>query len=319
MPAEGIAQLQPDSKLLQRHEIHHLASIFVKNGVDKIRLTGGEPLLRKDLVPIVSDLASLPGLSQIGMTTNGIVLSKHLDALISAGLTHVNISLDTLRPDRFTTLTRRSGLSHVLQSIEAAMQAFSSTYSDSTEGRVKLNCVVIRGTNDDELLDFARLTLKWPVDVRFIEWMPFFDNGWSLKNGLVPYQEMLQTLQSQVSLKRVEDGPNDTTKWWKLDNTEGSTPPLGRIGFITSMSNHFCGTCNRLRLTADGQMKVCLFGSQEVSLRDILRHPDTKDGDLERWMHYALQGKHYALGGHETAQGIATAVSHNRPMILIGG
>jgi cyclic pyranopterin phosphate synthase len=305
MPPEGVP-LQPESNLLQRHEIYQLTSIFAQNGVNKIRLTGGEPLLRKDLLGIVSDLQSIPGIEQIGMTTNGMTLSRQLPDLIDAGLTHVNISLDTLQEEKFHTLTRRHGLTKVVRSIEAAALAFP-------EGRVKINCVVVRNMNEDEMVEFCRLTTHLPVDVRFIEWMPFLDNGWSLEDGLVPYTEMLHRVQSEVTLERVVDGPNDTTKWWKLK--DGG---LGRIGFITSMSNHFCGTCNRLRLTADGKIKVCLFGSAELSLLDAIRDESIDQHDIERLIHYAVQGKHFALGGHGTAQGIATA-NDNRPMILIGG
>jgi cyclic pyranopterin phosphate synthase len=240
------------------------------------------------------------------MTTNGLTFKRHMDQLIEAGLTHVNISLDTLKPEKFLHLTRRPGLEKVMKAIEAAAVAFPAN-------RVKINCVVMRNTNEQELVDFCKLTRELPVDVRFIEWMPFFDNGWSEDNGLVPYQEMLDIVNSSdLTLHRDEDGPNDTTKWWRVDGG------LGRVGFITSMSNHFCGTCNRLRLTTDGQIKVCLFGSTELSLRDAIRDETLTNGDVEKLIHYAVQRKHFALGGHGTAQGIADA-NDNRPMTLIGG
>eukprot|EP00548_Thalassiothrix_antarctica_P013811 CAMPEP_0194169624 /NCGR_PEP_ID=MMETSP0154-20130528/4287_1 /TAXON_ID=1049557 /ORGANISM="Thalassiothrix antarctica, Strain L6-D1" /LENGTH=429 /DNA_ID=CAMNT_0038881103 /DNA_START=91 /DNA_END=1380 /DNA_ORIENTATION=- len=304
MPPEGVP-LQHTSKLLQRDEIMELASIFGQYGVDKIRLTGGEPLLRKDLVDIVRDLKSIPSIRQIGMTTNGITLKRHLDALADAGLTHINISLDTTSEDKFLHLTRRPGLKKVLEAIELA--------SSNEALKVKINCVVMRNTNEDEIVSFCELTRQLPVDVRFIEWMPFFDNGWSKDNGLVPYQEMLDIAAKELQLQRIQDGPNDTTKWWQLDESA-----KGRIGFITSMSNHFCGTCNRLRLTADGQIKVCLFGTTELSLRDALRDPNVSQMDLIRLIQYAVQRKHHSLGGHPTPQNIADA-NNNRPMTLIGG
>ena len=319
MPPEGVP-LSPEANLLQRDEIFKLASLFGKHGVDKIRLTGGEPLLRKDLKGIVADLGSIESIQQIGMTTNGVTLSRHLDDLLHAGLTHVNISLDTLQESKFTKLTRRPGFHKVLQSIHDAAAAFPQQQQHGGGGgRVKINCVVVRNTNQDELVDFCNLTRHLPVDVRFIEWMPFFDNGWSLKDGLVPYQEMMDIIQTsqkeneKFTLQRVDDGPNDTTKWWRI--AEGG---LGRIGFITSMSNHFCGTCNRLRITADGQIKVCLFGSAELSLRDALRDDRISQENVEQLVHHAIQGKHFSLGGHGTPQGIADA-NDNRPMILIGG
>jgi len=303
MPPEGVP-LQPFDSLLSRNEILTLATLFHKHGVDKIRLTGGEPLLRKDLVDIVSDLSSLSNISQIGMTTNGVTLKRHLPLLVNAGLTHVNISLDSLREDVFQDLTRRKGLQQVLASIEEACKLLPP-------GRVKLNVVVMKGVNDEELQDFCELTRHYPLDVRFIEWMPFSDNGWN-QGRFVSYESMLESL-SPLKLDRAEDGPNDTTKWWKLPNNSKS----GRIGFITSMSQHFCGTCNRLRLTADGKLKACLFGSSELSLRDALREGCNEES-LEKLIHYAVQRKTFALGGHGSAQGIAEA-NDNRPMTLIGG
>lgn len=241
MPEEGVP-LQPGKNLLTRAEIFELVQLFHRHGVDKIRLTGGEPLLRKDLREIIKDISSLSGIRQIGMTTNAITLSRKLPALVEAGLTHVNISLDTLKPERFQQLTRRPGLNKVWQSLEQACQILP-------KGRVKLNCVVMRGINDDELVDFCLLTKDLPLDVRFIEWMPFLDSGWS-QNRLLNYAEMLENIQSSTPLERLSDGPNDTTKWYSVPDAQG------RIGFITSMSQHFCATCNRLRLTADGQIKV---------------------------------------------------------------
>lgn len=301
MPPEGVP-LQPAEHLLKTSELLKLTKIFCKGGVDKIRLTGGEPLLRSDLADIIAALKDFSSVKQIGMTTNGVTLSKHISNLHKVGLTHVNISLDTLDPIKFQKLTRRNAFQKVWKSIETACNVLP-------EGRVKINVVVMRGCNDEEIQDFCFLTKQLPVDVRFIEYMPFFDNGW--KTGLfVSYKEMLE---STLSLKRIEDGPNDTTKWWKLPNSS-----RGRIGFITSMSQHFCGTCNRLRLTADGKIKACLFGSSEISLRDALRDASLNQEDLTKLIHYAVQRKTFALGGHGSAQGIAEA-NDNRPMTLIGG
>lgn len=305
MPPEGVP-LQPDAQLLQRDEILRLATIFTSHGVDKIRLTGGEPLLRKDLVDIVGGLGQL--CSHVGMTTNGVTLSRQLDSLVAAGLTHINISLDTLKEDKFLDMTRRPGLHKVYHAIEHAAATLP-------HGRVKINCVVMKDVNEDELMDFCLLTKALPVDVRFIEWMPFNNNGWNA-NRFVSYQSMMERL-APLNLQRASDGPNDTTKWWTLGTEETTGGSLGRIGFITSMSQHFCGTCNRLRLTADGQIKVCLFGSTELSLRDAMRAGVSQE-ELEKLIYYAVQKKHAVLGGHGTAQGIADA-NDNRPMTLIGG
>ncbi len=306
MPEDGVP-VQPQSHLLNNDEIIKLATWFVSQGVDKVRLTGGEPLLRKDLVDLVGRLNHL-GLKQIGMTTNGVTLSKHLPDLVDAGLTHVNISLDSLEPEKFARLTRRPPSYHT-----KVMQAIDDCTS-MLPNQTKINCVVLPD-NVNELQDFAELTRHMPVDVRFIEYMPFNDNLWQA-DGFVSYQQMQERI---VGLQRIEDGPNDTTKWWKLSsNTSRSTTPLGRIGFITSMSEHFCGTCNRLRLTADGKLKVCLFGKTEVSLRDLLRG-GASESTLQKLIHHSVQKKHFKLGGHKDMEDLRAHSTENRPMTLIGG
>jgi len=363
MPPEGVP-LQDDGALLNAEEIATFAGMFAEGGVNKVRLTGGEPLLRPDLPDIVSSIRSIPGIESVGITTNGLTLSRRLPSLIDAGLTHVNISLDTLREDRFEHITRRKGLRKVLRAIDDAAEAFRSVYADEEEriGRVKINNVVMKGFNDDELRDFASLTLDRDVDVRFIEWMPFLDNGWN-RDRFLGYADMMARITGRqegigngdgdvdrvetmtdeecnaslnmvgpLTLRRLQDGPNDTTKWWSVDASpekrecdgedEKDSPTFvergrGRLGFITSMSSHFCGTCNRLRLTADGKLKTCLFGSREVSLRDALRAGATEE-ELRMVISAAVGRKTFALGGHGSAEGIAKA-GDNRPMTLIGG
>ena len=309
MPEDGVP-VQPQSHLLSNDEIMKLATQFVNQGVDKIRLTGGEPLLRKDIVDLVGRLNEL-GLKQIGMTTNGVTLSKLLPDLVEAGLTHVNVSLDSLDPDKFARLTRRPPSYHarVMQAIKDCAMYLPH--------RTKLNCVVLPD-NVEELGEFSKITLDMPVDVRFIEYMPFNDNLWQ-SDGFVSYQQM----QNQIpGLTRLEDGANDTTKWWTLagrygDDDNGALP-MGRIGFITSMSEHFCGTCNRLRLTADGKLKVCLFGKTEISLRDLLRKGASEPA-LLKLIHLAVQKKHFKLGGHKDMEDLKAHSTENRPMTLIGG
>ena len=305
MPEDGVP-VQPKSHLLSNDEIMQLATLFVHHGVDKVRLTGGEPLLRKDLVDLVGRLNQL-GLKQIGMTTNGVTLSKNLPDLVDAGLTHVNISLDSLDPDKFARLTRRPPSYHakVMEAIEDC--------ANRLPYRTKINCVVLPD-NANELQEFAELTRRWPVDVRFIEYMPFNDNLWQT-DGFVSYQQMRDQIDG---LQRIEDGPNDTTKWWTLPAAT-NPPPLGRIGFITSMSEHFCSTCNRLRLTADGKLKVCLFGKTEVSLRDLLRSGRASEGTIQKLIHHSVQKKHFKLGGHKDMEDLKAHSTENRPMTLIGG
>lgn len=347
MPPEGIP-LSPSSNILTDDEIVRLVRLFVKNGVNKVRLTGGEPLLRPNLPSLVRSISNtlrtslstknndnMNQIGFVGITTNGISLSRHIDNLVDAGLTGVNISLDTLRADRFMEITRRNGLDKVLRAIEDCTRAFRQKYGhvrvglDGTGGsRIKINCVVMKDFNDDELSDFVLMANErfgGDVDVRFIEWMPFNDNGWC-SDRFVSYEEMMKniSLAGMQPLERIGDGPNDTTKWWTVpDNIDKSR--AARIGFITSMSEHFCSSCNRLRITADGKIKVCLFGSneKEVSLRDIMRKHQYGDSKLQEMelgkvIHAAVQKKTFALGGHGSAENIAKAAD-NRPMTLIGG
>ena len=308
MPEDGVP-LQPTENLLSNEEILKLGGWFNQQGVNKIRLTGGEPLLRKDVVDLVAGLNKLENpLEQIGMTTNGVTLSKHLPDLIDAGLTHVNVSLDSLNPDKFAKLTRRppAYFDRVMQSIEDCAKYLPN--------QTKINCVVMP-ENADELQDFAELSRQMPVDIRFIEYMPFNDNRWGTDDFL-SYRQMQDQI---VGLEREEDGPNDTTKWWRLQANETTkTKSLGRVGFITSMSEHFCGTCNRLRLTADGQLKVCLFGKTEVSLRDLMRQGGS-DEMLQKVIHYSVQRKNFKLGGHKDMEDLQAHSDENRPMTLIGG
>mmetsp|Transcript_11164 Transcript_11164/g.27444 ORF Transcript_11164/g.27444 Transcript_11164/m.27444 type:complete len:554 (+) Transcript_11164:160-1821(+) len=343
MPPEGVP-LSPSSNLLTNEEIMRLVRLFAKNGVDKVRLTGGEPLLRPNLVPLVRSISDTLSMSNnsgdedresglVGITTNGISLSRHIDDLVNAGLTSVNISLDTLHSDRFMEITRRNGLDKVMRAIGDCIRAFREKYgvvrvgpNDTGGSRVKINVVIMKGFNDDELSDFVRMAddrFGGDVDIRFIEWMPFNDNGWNASR-FVSYQDMMDKMSYENPLERINDGPNDTTKWWRVQ-TQGKADKKTRIGFITSMSEHFCSTCNRLRITADGKIKVCLFGSneKEVSLRNIMRnhqHEDRKlqEEELGKVIHAAVQKKTFALGGHGTAENIAKAAD-NRPMTLIGG
>ncbi|XP_023575928.1 molybdenum cofactor biosynthesis protein 1 isoform X2 [Octodon degus] len=256
MPEEGVP-LTPKADLLTTEEILTLARLFVKEGVDKIRLTGGEPLIRRDVVDIVAQLHQLEGLKTIGITTNGINLARLLPPLQKAGLSALNISLDTLVPAKFEFIVRRKGFHKVMEGIHKAIELGYSP--------VKVNCVVMRGLNEDELLSFVALTEGLPLDVRFIEYMPFDGNKWNFKK-MVSYKEMLDTIRQQwPELEKLPEEKSSTAKTFRIPGFQG------QISFITSMSEHFCGTCNRLRVTADGNLKVCLFGNSEVSLRDHLR------------------------------------------------
>ncbi|XP_026163671.1 molybdenum cofactor biosynthesis protein 1 isoform X2 [Mastacembelus armatus] len=256
MPEEGV-KLTPRNQLLTTSEIMTLARLFVQEGVDKIRLTGGEPLIRPDVLDIIAGLRTLEGLKTIAVTTNGINLARLLPKLKNAGLDMINISLDSLVPAKFEFIVRRKGFHKVIEGIDKAIEMGYSP--------VKVNCVVMRGLNEDELLDFVALTEKKPLEVRFIEYMPFDGNKWNFKK-MVSYQEMLDHIRQQwPNFEMLQTDHTGTAKTCKVPGFKG------QVGFITSMSEHFCGSCNRLRITADGSLKVCLFGNSEVSLRDVLR------------------------------------------------
>ncbi|XP_013973893.1 molybdenum cofactor biosynthesis protein 1 isoform X1 [Canis lupus familiaris] len=296
MPEEGVP-LTPKADLLTTEEILTLARLFVKEGVDKIRLTGGEPLIRPDVVDIVAQLHQLEGLRTIGITTNGINLARLLPQLQKAGLSAINISLDTLVPAKFEFIVRRKGFHKVMEGIHKAIELGYSP--------VKVNCVVMRGLNEDELLNFVALTKGLPLDVRFIEYMPFDGNKWNFKK-MVSYKEMLDTLQQQwPELEKLPEEESSTAKAFKIPGFRG------QVSFITSMSEHFCGTCNRLRITADGNLKVCLFGSSEVSLRDHLRAGASEE-ELLRIIGAAVGRKKQQHAGM-----FSIAQMKNRPMILI--
>ncbi|KAI8788108.1 molybdenum cofactor biosynthesis protein 1 [Biomphalaria glabrata] len=298
MPEEGI-QLSPKEHILTTGEILKLAKIFVSQGITKIRLTGGEPLIRPDIQQIIEGLNECRsiGLQHIGITTNAITLARKLPDLKAAGLDQINLSLDTLVSAKFEFITRRRGFEKVMKSIEKALELGYNP--------LKINCVVMRGLNDDEICDFVAFTENRAVDVRFIEYMPFGGNKWNT-NKFFAYQEMLDRINARwPTLSRLSDKPNDTSKAYKVPGF------VGQIGFITSMSNHFCNSCNRLRLTADGNLKVCLHGQSEVSLRDAIRS-GTPDAELLEIIGAAVKRKKRQHAGMTNLSKM-----DNRPMILI--
>lgn len=301
MPSEGI-ELSPQPNILTDDEVIRLASLFVRSGVTKIRLTGGEPTIRKGIADIIGRLNELRkfGLQSIAMTSNGLSLHRRLPLFVENGLTHLNLSLDTLDPFKFEIMTRRRGHDAVLRSLEVAL---ASPHLQS----VKLNVVVVKGLNDHEALDFIEMTKETPLSVRFIEFMPFTGNKWD-KEKMVPSTDLLaQIARRHPNLIKAPDELNFTARSWKLPGYMGS------FGFISSMSDHFCGSCNRLRITADGQIKVCLFDAKEVSLRDEMRSGAT-DEQLLATIGQAVYGKQEK---HIEMEDIDVVT--NRPMILIGG
>ncbi|KAL2137193.1 hypothetical protein VTI74DRAFT_7740 [Chaetomium olivicolor] len=262
MPEEGVP-LSPPKELLTTPEIVMLSSLFVSQGVTKIRLTGGEPTVRRDIVPLMQQIGALRahGLRELCLTTNGLSLHRKLEPMVEAGLTGVNLSLDTLDPWQFQLMTRRAGFSAVQKTMDRIFELNRA----GAGIKFKINCVVMRGLNDREILPFVELTREKDVEVRFIEYMPFDGNKWS-EGKMFSYQEMLDLIRSRYpDLQRAKGQKNDTSKTFQVPGF------VGKLGFITSMTHNFCGTCNRLRITSDGNLKVCLFGNAEVSLRDIIR------------------------------------------------
>ncbi|XP_065360658.1 molybdenum cofactor biosynthesis protein 1 isoform X2 [Calliphora vicina] len=297
MPADGVP-LQPKSNLLSTEEIYYLARLFVEQGVRKIRLTGGEPTVRRDIIDIIAKLKEIPNLENVGITTNALVLTRLLVPMQRAGLDAINISLDTLKPKRFEEITRRRGWERVIAGIDLAIQLGY---------KPKINCVLMRNFNEDEICDFVEFTRDRNVDIRFIEYMPFMGNKWQT-DKLLTYKDALKIIREKwPEFEALENGPNDTSKAYKVPGYQG------QIGFITSMTEHFCGSCNRLRLTADGNLKVCLFGNKEISLRDAIRSGCSED-DVIALISAAVQRKKKQHAGM-----LNLSQMENRPMILIGG
>lgn len=288
-----------------------LARLFVTRlGITKVRLTGGEPLLHPDVVPITRAIASLPPAPKLAITTNAVTLSRSLPQLASAGLSSLNVSLDTLDAARFEVLARRPRAAHA-----RVLSAIHTLLDHTPTLSLKINVVVMAGVNDDELVDFCRLSEQYSnLKVRFIEYMPFNGNQWSTSK-FISYDAMLQLISRHYAdslrpVRAADVDKNDTTKYFQIDGYKG------QIGFITSMTNHFCAGCNRLRITADGNLKVCLFDNSEISLRDLMRSGATDD-DLEYVIRKALNNKHFSLGGNKDMHEISK--SKNRSMVRIGG
>lgn len=289
-------------ELMTRAEIRTLATLFVEHyGVNKIRLTGGEPLMRPDIAEITADLAKLP--VKLGLTTNATRLHLHLDQLVAAGLRGLNISLDTFDAERFRTLSRRDGHDRILANVALALDRGL---------RVKLNMVVMRGLNDDELLRFVGLTREREVHVRFIEFMPFAGNKWG-RNRVFTYAEMLERIANAFPIERLHDEPNSTAKSYRVKGAPGT------FAVISTVTEPFCGSCDRLRLTAEGKMRNCLFAREETDLLAALRRGD----DLTPLIAANVLAKHKMLGGlppfdlakqQEVLGGLS-----ERPMVKIGG
>jgi GTP 3',8-cyclase len=253
-------------KLLTFEELEHVAEIFVSLGIEKIRLTGGEPLIRRDVPALVEKLVRLkPRLRDISLTTNGFDFSRHADALEKAGLDRVTISLDSLQREKFIDITGVDGLDKVLAAIhEAKVRGFEP---------VKVNAVLVRGRNDDEIVEFARFAREFDVSMRFIEFMPLDSgHGWS-RDMVVPGKEIREKINAIYPLRLKDKARGSETAW----NYEFADGAKGEIGIIAPVTEMFCGACSRIRLTADGQIRTCLFSTTEHNLRDVIRQGASHD------------------------------------------
>jgi cyclic pyranopterin phosphate synthase len=298
MPEEEY-EFTPASKLMQANEIEAIAKTFVGLGVKKIRLTGGEPLVRKDAADIILALSKLP--VTLTMTTNGARLHEFLPVLKQAGVTSLNVSLDTLQADKFQLITRRDQFQRVYDNIHLLLE---------NDIRAKVNVVAMKDFNDHEINDFVRWTKDTPVHVRFIEFMPFQGNKWT-SNKVLTWQQILQIVGSEFSFLPLKDELNETAKKYIVPGHAGT------FAVISTMSAPFCGTCNRMRLTADGKMKNCLFSKEETDLLTALRN----EQDIIPLIRQSIHAKAKELGGQFTAdfEHIEASAIHNRSMITIGG
>jgi cyclic pyranopterin phosphate synthase len=298
MPEEEYV-FTPTSKLMQLTEIESLARTFVEAGVSKIRLTGGEPLVRHDAEKIIIALSKLP--VELTLTTNGTRVHKFMDVFKQANIRTLNVSLDTLKPERFNKVTRRDQFNKVWENIQLLL---------ANSIHVKVNVVVMKGVNDDELVDFVEWTKNASIDVRFIEFMPFTGNRWT-SNQVMTLHEILQVISGTYNFYSLDKGPHDTAKRFRVPGH------LGTFGVISTMSSHFCGDCNRMRLTADGKLKNCLFSNDETDLLTALRSGKQVFPLIQK----SILNKHFQLGGQLTTdfEDLHPDQIHNRSMITIGG
>lgn len=300
MPAEGIT-LAPRAEVLRIEEIERLVRIGASMGVTRVRLTGGEPTIRKGIVELVARLSALQGIKDVVMTTNGVMLSKLAEPLASAGLSGVNISIDTLRPERFFKLTRRNELERVIEGIDAARDA---------KLHIKLNVVALRDANADEISDLCRFAWSKGAVPRFIEHMPLSEGQLYASANMLGAAEIRQTIENEIGeLQLVENKARNQgpARYW----TVGS--PGKKVGIISAMTEHFCDTCNRVRLSATGQLHTCLAFDDATDLRALLRE-GASDDSIRGAIRLALEGKKQGHLFHTSGQG-----GPSKHMVSIGG
>ncbi len=277
MPAENV-RFMPRSEILTFEEIERFVRVVAQLGVSKLRLTGGEPLVRADVPTLVMKLVAVPGIDEVALTTNGILLTEQAQALKEAGLARLNVSLDTLREETFRRISRREGLHRVLEGIAAAQEA---GFDD-----IRLNAVAIRGLTEDEIVPLARFALERGLEMRFIEYMPLDADGTWRTEQVLSGRDIRHTLEAEfgplVALAR--DDPSKPAVDYRLAHAPG------RIGFINPVTEPFCGDCNRLRLTAEGRIRNCLFSTVEWDARSLLRG-GASDEQIAQLVHECVAAK----------------------------
>jgi cyclic pyranopterin phosphate synthase len=307
MPPDGL-RLFEHKEILSFEEIVRIVKIAVVLGVTKIRVTGGEPLIRKNIAYLIRSIKNIEGIRDLSLTTNGILLERYAEELADAGLKRVNISLDSLRPDRFREITRGGDINSVLRGIKSAENAGLMP--------IKINMVPIHGINDDEIEDFARMTMESPHQIRFIEFMPFGMQGMWKPEKFISAEEIKCIVEKVGPLAPVELKKAGPARYFRFDGAAGV------LGFISPLSNHFCGECNRLRLTADGKLRPCLFSETEIDLKPALRS-DASDNEIERLIKLSIdvkpKGHDLTIQNAELRTLMDSKQHYIRPMSKIGG
>ncbi len=298
MPAEGVEWL-PSQHILNTNELNKLIKILCDLGITEIRLTGGEPLLRPDILEIIENISKIESKPEISLTTNGIRLAPIAQQLFDAGLKRINISLDTLQPERFKLLSRRDGLNDVLKGIEASINAGLNP--------IKINSVLMPGINDDEAVELVHWAMGLNLQLRFIEQMPLdAQQSWS-RHSMISASSIKEKLSEKFELKQLGDRGSDPAELFEIVGTGQ------KVGIIASVTKPFCSSCDRLRLTADGQLRNCLFSLEESDLRTSLRQNRSEE-DLKLQIKACVKGK---KAGHGIGE--PTFVQPPRPMSAIGG
>lgn len=293
-------QFEQHDNILSDEEILRLMKLLAFDGVNKIRITGGEPFMRPGLIQLLEKIKRIPGITDISITTNGVLTKKYIPALRNLGIRHINLSLDTLQEQRFTQITRRDKFHAVMDSFHTMLEH---------DMQVKVNMVVMENVNTDEIIDFARLTEQQNVGIRYIEEMPFNGQDKGFSGVSWDYHRILAAISEHYPLEKLQDAPHSTSVNYKIPGFQGA------IGVIPAYSRTFCGTCNRLRISATGGLKTCLYGNSMLNVRDLMRNPEFTDMHIRNGIQGAVKEKY--IDGREAEKHYLTGIMES--MSLIGG